>query len=512
MLDYYEDMTRNPKVSASGTDLASEELKILVDNIEEYAFFKIDTKGKILSWNVGVKRILGYNKKEFINKNFSIIFSKSDLKQKYDKKELNSVKRTGKAADERWHVRKDGTLFRASGITTKLYDREGDLKGYVKIMRDITEELEFSQKIKESEDRYKGFINNTTEGIWRFDLEKPLPNNVSIDKQIDHIYKYAYLAECNDATAKMYGFKQAEDIIGTRIGEFLIRDDPANIEYLKNFINSNFRLVNAESIEVDKDGVEKHFTNSLIGIKENGQIIGAWGSQRDITMQYEIIKQKDEFVGVVSHELKTPLTSIKAYIQLLQKKYAASTDNDAITYLAKVNNQLNKLSTLINELLDVTRMESGKFKLDTHKFVLDELLDEVISDMQSISEKHKIIKKNDFKGKITSDRERLGQILINLISNAIKYSPNSNKVIVKVEVQMKNLKICVRDFGIGISKTDQKKLFKRFFRAGGDKTNTFPGLGLGLYISQELAKRLGGFLSVSSIKGKGSTFCFTLPK
>jgi PAS domain S-box-containing protein len=137
--------------------------------------------------------------------------------------------------------------------------------------------------LRESEERYRAFITNSSEAIWRFELERPIPVNLAEDEQIEMLFKNAYLAECNDAMAQMYGYETADQIVGARIGDLLVRSDPRNIDQLRAFRRSGFNLMDLESHEVDRDGNTKYFLNNLTGILENGAVVRAWGTQRDIT-------------------------------------------------------------------------------------------------------------------------------------------------------------------------------------------------------------------------------------
>jgi len=225
----------------------------------------------------------------------------------------------------------------------------------------------------------------------------------------------------------------------------------------------------------------------------------------------ELSRQKDEFIGIASHELKTPVTSIKGYTQILKIRFAQENHTKAVELLTRMDKQIDKLTILINDLLDATKIEGGKFQFHQVYFDFNELVTEITDEMQQTTHQHTIITKLALTSRIYGDRDRIGQVITNFLSNAIKYSPGSNKIILTTFKEEKKITLCVQDFGIGISKEKQAKVFDRFFRVSGLKEDTFPGLGLGLFISAEIVKRHQGTITVKSVKDKGSTFCFTLP-
>ncbi len=232
----------------------------------------------------------------------------------------------------------------------------------------------------------------------------------------------------------------------------------------------------------------------------------------DLTERKKLERQKDEFISIASHELKTPVTSLKAYAQVLAKRLTNKGDTESAAHLLKMNNQLDRLTNLIRELLDVTKIEAGKLQLQTEMFDLSVLVKEVVEELQRTTDQHQI-RIEGLKNPIPlhGDRERIGQVLVNLLSNAIKYSPNADKIIVSIRSDKDTVTVCVKDFGVGIPKDQQVKVFDRFFRVDDSAKQTFPGLGLGLYISAEIIKRQKGKIWVESETGKGSTFCFSLP-
>ena len=194
------------------------------------------------------------------------------------------------------------------------------------------------------------------------------------------------------------------------------------------------------------------------------------------------------------------------------QKRLEHTDSLTSDMLVKVDGQLDRLTNLITNLLDVTKIEQGKLQYKESSFDFNELISEVIEDIQRTAERHEIIQHLSPAKRVFGDRERLGQVIINLLSNAIKYSPKANKIIVTTDIQHNDeLIFSVRDFGLGLSKEDEEKVFERFYRVEGTGYETYPGLGLGLYICAGIIQRHQGRIWVKSERGVGSTFYFSLP-
>lgn len=224
-----------------------------------------------------------------------------------------------------------------------------------------------------------------------------------------------------------------------------------------------------------------------------------------------ISRQKDDFIGMASHELKTPVTSIKAFAQLLERDFVEVGNAEAAKMLSRMNIQIVKLTNLIGDLLDVTRMEGGKLQYHLSYFDFNEMICDIVREMQLTTKAHTISVNLVQVPPIYADKDRIGQVLTNLLSNAIKYSPHANNIEVTSTNDNQFVSVYVKDYGIGINKEKQVKVFQRFFRVNGLKDNTYPGLGLGLYISSEIIKRHCGTISIKSIIGKGAIFCFKIP-
>jgi PAS domain S-box-containing protein len=315
----------------------------------------------------------------------------------------------------------------------------------------------------------------------------------------------------NKAYYDLYGFKP-EEIIGKNFAIIFPKAvrEAVNKEYTKIFFGTKASEV-VESKITRKDGSERYVASRYSFPQLNKGVRAMLSIVRDITEQKRIEQDKNDFISIATHELKTPVTSIKAYAEVLERKFNRAGDSASAIHLGKMNAQLDKLTSLISDLLDVTKIESGQLQMQQETFVFDDLIAEIVEELQRTTEKH-VLSITGSSGKtITADRERIGQVLTNLISNAIKYSPHTERIIITPSAAQGYVTVCVQDFGVGIPKAKQGKLFERFYRVSGPADNTFPGLGLGLYISSEIIKRQGGSMWVESTPGKGSAFYFTVP-
>lgn len=230
----------------------------------------------------------------------------------------------------------------------------------------------------------------------------------------------------------------------------------------------------------------------------------------EIEFRKKAERKKDEFISIASHELKTPLTSVKGYVQLLGRSIDKGDMETVKKHLGKAQVQLDKLNDLIADLLDISKIESGKLKFNKKHFNLDLVLDNVIEVMHQANPEFTITRNGKVPKEIYGDEMRIEQVIINFLTNAIKYSPGTNKIQVNVQVMDDMLYLGVRDYGIGIDPELQKNVFEKFYRVE-ETAIHFQGLGIGLYISAEIINRHGGEVGVKSELGQGSEFYFTLP-
>ena len=230
----------------------------------------------------------------------------------------------------------------------------------------------------------------------------------------------------------------------------------------------------------------------------------------EIEFRKQAEHKKDEFISIASHELKTPLTSVKGYIQLLQRSLNRDDKTMAQNHLEKASIQLEKLNELIVDLLDISKIESGKLKFNMQSFCADNMLNNAIEMLQQSNPDFKIHKIGQTSEMVFADEMRIEQVVINFITNAIKYSPGTNQINVTINIIDEKLYLAVKDFGIGIPKEQQSKIFDKFYRVE-ENSNRFNGLGIGLYICSEIIKRHGGTIGVKSERDEGSEFYFIIP-
>lgn len=221
-------------------------------------------------------------------------------------------------------------------------------------------------------------------------------------------------------------------------------------------------------------------------------------------------KLKSEFINTVSHELRTPITSISILMFLLRKKLTNSFSGQEIYYLDRAQKQIQRLSRVLLEMFEMTGLERGNKLRKEQFFTVNDLLIEAVDEMQFLNYGHKLYIDSSYQGKIQGDRNKLKQTVISLIDNALRYSP-PGPVFIKCRSSSRKVFISVKDFGCGIPPQFQEKIFKKFYQITQTKKKDDPGLGLGLYLSNEIVKLHGGRLWVDSVEGKGSTFYFSLP-
>jgi PAS domain S-box-containing protein len=599
----------------------------VIDSLEDYAVFTTDKDGDISSWNSGAQHLFGYTEEEIIGQNAAILFILEDRQKKVPEKELEAAIKKGRAEDRKWHLRKDGSRIWVSERVFPLKDEEGDIQGFTRIARDLTERKGHEEERKalmqelETEKRKlvdvferapafmamlrgenhifemvntayyqlvghrdiigksviealpevkeQGFIE-LLDGVlatgqpfigteMKVGLQR-VPDGVVEERYIDFVYEPLKNVKGERTGIVAHGYDVTDQVLARQKVEesearlrFMADSMPQQVwtatpdgaldyvnQYAVNYFNKSAEEIVGEgwqkvihpedlpeciqlwteSLTTGKpyqvlfrlrksDDTYRWHLGRALALTDENKVLKWFGTNTDIDEQKNLERQKDDFIGIVSHELRTPVTSIKAFTQVLQKRFARAGDEKSTVLLGKMNAQINKLASLIGDLLDVTKIEGGKLQLNEDSFSFDELVDEVVEQIQRTTDKHTIEKQGSTEKIVYGDKDRIEQVIINFLTNAIKYSPESDKIIVKSSSEKDHVTLCVQDFGIGIPGERQQQVFERFYRVSGNET--IPGIGLGLYISAEIIKRQRGTIWVESEQGKGSTFCFSLP-
>ncbi|MGI8419097.1 MAG: PAS domain S-box protein [Candidatus Levyibacteriota bacterium] len=376
------------------------------------------------------------------------------------------------------------------GYIYPVKDIQGNIVHIIMQHEDITEQKEAEQQLKESESRFRKLFESNIIGIFISD------------------FKGTFL-DANDALLSMIGYSR-EDLKKGIIQRDVLTPEQyqsLSVQAVDALLAKGYTLP-YEKEYIRKDKKKIFVLLAVARIEDTDTCIGF---MLDITRQKALEQQKDDFLGIASHELKTPVTSLKAFGQVLQGRFAKAGDEKSAVMLGKMDTQINKLTTLIGDLLDISKIEGGRLQFHNEYFSFDELVHEIIEEVQLTTTKHKLLQKGTTGKTICADRERIGQVITNYLTNAIKYSPHSQEIIITVSANTKELQLCVRDFGIGIPQENIPHVFKRFYRIRGKALDTIPGMGLGLYVSEGIITRQGGRAWAESTLGQGSSFFFVLP-
>jgi len=502
----------------------SEEIfKLLVDAVTDYAIFALDTGGHVLTWNKGAERLKGYTESEITGQHFSKFYTAADIQKNHPAEELRLTLENGRYEEEGWRVKKDGSVFWANLVLTQLRDRDGTLVGYTEVVRDLTERRKAEQAQRTEEEKFRLMIESIK------------------DYAIFMLDPSGKVMSWNEGAKRFKGYEDHE-IIGQYFSKFYPEEDiRAKKPQMELEVAESVGRFEDEGWRVRKDGTRLWANVVITALRDrSGKLYGFSKVTRDLSERKiaeeelrtayeglevkikektseleEALKTRDEFLSIASHELKTPITSIKMQIQMAQHRAAtsgrASFDFDKLDKaLAVTVGQVERLTQLIDDLLDISRIQAGKLSYDFEKTNFSAILNEVLEGFgQQLS-----VSKSDVKLYVDEeldgywDRNRLEQVLVNLISNAAKYAVGSSIVIFAKRDGAKAL-ISVQDFGPGIPKQKRGKIFERFERLG--QSRNISGLGLGLYISKQIVLAHGGTIHLKPGEEKGATFVVSLP-
>jgi PAS domain S-box-containing protein len=365
---------------------------------------------------------------------------------------------------------------------------DGSVLGVIAIVVDVTEQVIARMKTEENERRFLFLLNAMPQQVW----------TANPDGALNYV---------NDVVSADFG-RPAETIVEDGWQAFVHPDDLHNtLSKWQRSLQSKKEYLTQFRLKFSDGNYYWHLARA-VPMVEDGNVTFWLGTNTNIHQQKINEDKKDEFISIASHELKTPLTTIKAFFQLSKR----DTDNKSKLnpFVEKTERQLDRLGRLIDDLLDVSKINAGKMVYNTEEFDFDQMLADTVDSIQRTTYKHRIELHSNCQIKLRGDQHRLEQVIINLLNNAIKYAPNADKVIVNCELDNHNIIVSVQDFGIGIAEEHLKGLFDRFYRVDNSSAR-FQGLGLGLFISNEIVKRHGGSFWIESVPDEGSTFYFLLP-
>ncbi|HVS94381.1 MAG TPA: ATP-binding protein [Mucilaginibacter sp.] len=371
--------------------------------------------------------------------------------------------------------------------------RTGEVEYILNTVVDITGEVKAKQAAIEGEHRLLMAAEATGLAIWELSIPQI---NFSFSPQLPAIFGHPPDTEISlDSIRKQVNPDDMENVVIRSYHEALQAGNYA-YEARITWPDDSQHWIRVKGIVL--------FDEKKNPYRMLGTIVDITESKRD-----EI--RKNDFIAMASHELKTPLTSLKAYIQLLEAKLPGSSDPFIATALSKASNQVSKMTNLVHSFLDLSKLEPGQLQLKKQLFDINKLVGEMIAESLAISNTHVLHFKAPEPIMVTADREKIGQVISNFISNAIKYSPKGSSVQITAVIAGDEAEVSVTDNGVGIRAKDREKIFQRFYRANEATLKHVAGFGIGLYLSSEIIQRHKGRIGVESTEGKGSRFYFSLP-
>ncbi len=466
----------------------SNQLKLAVESAR-IGTWHIDPETKHLTYNEMLANIFGYEETEHMTYDQAI----GQVAKEYLDKIVEEIDKAINCGGDyditylQYRFSDDKPIWLRS-LGKVSYDVEKDSTIFSGVVMDVTEQVNANLAIAESEERFRMMAEGS--GI---------------------------LIAVGDETSNGTYFSKAwieltghslNDLIKFGWADLVHPEDREN--YLKTYLNA-FKLNKPFSGEfriLNKNGEYRWLlATGNPRFQQDGVFTGYISSCIDITEKKQDEQRKNDFIGMVSHELKTPLTSIKGFTQILLSKAKKANDDFTIASLQKTDKHISKMTKMINGFLNISRLESGKIEIDKQPFQLSVLVDEIISELETQTSSQ-FIKQPCGDVILTADRDKIENVISNLLNNAIKYSPADSKVYIKCSKQGNEVVVSIKDEGMGIKLQDQEKLFDRYYRVEDQKN--ISGFGIGLYLSKEIIQSHNGKIWVESELGKGSTFYFSL--
>jgi PAS domain S-box-containing protein len=475
----------------------------MIEEIEDYAILLLDREGNVLNWNRGAEKIKGYKAAEIIGKNFQLFYSKEDRENGLPVTLIQKAFLEGKASDEGWRIRKDGSRFWGSILITAYHDEANNIAGFSKVTRDLTD-----RKIREDARR------NTEEQLAHLAAIVENSEDAIISKTIEGV-----ITSWNRGAEKMYGYTSVQ-AVGKDISMIVPETYQHEEKMVIDKICNNETIEPYETVRIRKNG-EQFYISSTASSHKNaeGVIVGVSIISQDITARKKAedsSKLKDAFLSIISHEIRTPLNAILGFSNILLKRGLAQEEKD---YVGVIKTAGENLLALITDIIDMSRIEAGAITFGKAPYNVRDLflsLQEMHGPAASDKGLNLAFRCEDqVPQAVPGDDSRMKQIITCLINNSIKFT-GSGTIDVHCGLSenpkgLSMLKFVVTDTGIGIASDKLMHIFDRFRQTEPHNNRTSGGLGLGLTIAKRLVELQGGTMSVKSEFGQGSEFSFSIP-
>jgi PAS domain S-box-containing protein len=480
--------------------------RLMIESITDYAIFFLDPGGIVTSWNAGARQLQGYEANEVVGRHFSIFYPPELLEKNWPQHELDIAASTGQYEEEGWRLRKDGTRIWTSVVITRLSSPDGTLRGFSKITRDLSERRRHDDLLRASEEGFRLMVDGVK------------------DYAIFMLDPSGYVVTWNKGARANKGY-EAHEIIGKHFSVFYPPEVSAT-----GFPDTELKVARDvgrfedEGWRVRKDG-SRFWASVIITalFDETGRHRGFAKVTRDLTERRRISTLEDEgrrittFLAMLGHELRNPLTPISNAVAIMERQ-GEGVDGKT---LARMNNiiarQLRQITRLVDDLLDVGRITSGKIHLESKPVKLAEVIDEAVEMVKpSADAKHHALVFHRWAADawIAGDRARMIQVVCNLLSNAIKFTPDGGRIEVRLQESGDNAEISVNDNGPGIAPASLPQVFMLFAQGEQEISRPQGGLGLGLTLVEQLVTLHGGDISAFSkgLPGEGAEFIIRLPR
>ncbi|QDV36880.1 Aerobic respiration control sensor protein ArcB [Tautonia plasticadhaerens] len=480
---------------------SEERLRLIVESATDYAIFTLDPDGRVASWNSGARNLLGYEEREIVGKDGSLLFIPEDIERGVPEQEIRKALDQGRAENERWHVRKDGTRFWASGLLMPMRDG-GEVVGLLKIMRDTTEQKRTEQELAVSRERLDLVVNSSEVGLWYCDL--PFDRLIWNAKCKEH---FGLPPDAEVTIDTFYERLHPDDREPTRraIGRSIEGRSEYDAEFRTVDPQGRVRWVRAIGQPFyDVEGTPLRF---------DGITVDVTGRIRQEEALREADRRKDEFLATLAHELRNPLAPIRTALHLMARPDGSGGGHEPERAMAE--RQVVHLARLIDDLMDVARISKGKLDLHTEVVDLHTVVRQAVETARThIDDRRHRLTVSIPEGPILleADPTRLEQVFWNLLNNAAKYTEPGGQIDLTAETVDGQVVVRVRDTGIGIDPEMLPRLFQMFVQVGEHRQHAQGGLGIGLGLVRTLVELHGGTIEAHSEgPGTGSEFVVRLP-